>query len=315
MKLSLRPLVVRSCRVGVIAALVCFNAGMIAHADDITLTAGGSFSTATGWSDGLAPHAGGAYFTGGYNLTTDVSTASFTFGGDSLTVGTGGGVFAIRTTATVTVGDLRLNSGGIQNFIGYTPTLAGAITLTGYGQINPSQGRTLRVSATIGGSGELRAKSGIVVLTSANNYLGGTLVQADTTYGSVLDVQHDGALGSGNVTLLLGGTSLKLSGGTTNNYINDSASLILATGIADSSISLSFVGTDAIGSLSFDGGNTFAANGTWGAVGSGATHTSSLFTGAGLLLVGASIPEPTTAGLLVGLGAFVVAIARRRRMR
>lgn len=299
-------------------ALAGLCIGSVARAADISLVSNGDFASTTAWSDGLAIHAGNDYFTGAYNLRThsSVTTSSITFGGDSLTIGSGGGVLALNTTATTTVADLRLNNGGVQNFVGFTPTLSGAITLTGYGQINPSQGRTIKVNSVIGGTGELRAKAGTVVLLKANNYAGGTLVQTDNTYGSILDVQHDGALGSGNVTLQLGGASLKLSLGTTNDYINDSASLILASGIANASVSLSFVGTDTIGALSFDGGSTFAANGTWGAAGSGATHTSSIFTGTGLLQVGpANIPEPSAMALLMGLSAVGMTIMSRRRSR
>jgi hypothetical protein len=63
-------------------------------------------------------------------------------------------------------------------------------------------------------------------------------------------------------------------------------SLILNTNTGSPTVNLNYSGSSQIGMLSLDGGSTFAAGGTWGPVGSGAQHTSSRFTGTGLLNLG-----------------------------
>jgi hypothetical protein len=88
-------------------------------------------------------------------------------------------------------------------------------------------------------------------------------------------------LGGGNVRVASGAT-LKLNLGVTNGYISDAASLLLNGSAA---VNLAFTGTDTIGDLSFDGGVTWQAAGTWGAIGSTATHQNSRFTGTGTLTV------------------------------
>src|SRR5688572_23582493 len=96
-----------------VAASLAFGIGSV-QAADVTLTANGSFSAATGWSNGAAPSAGNNYSTGNFNvLTVHPSSANFTFGGDNLTIGPGTGLLVLRTTGIVTVNDLRLNSGGV----------------------------------------------------------------------------------------------------------------------------------------------------------------------------------------------------------
>ena len=77
------------------------------------------------------------------------------------------------------------------------------------------------------------------------------------------------------------------------------------------SLTLNFSGEDTLNSLFIDGG--WAATGTWGAVGSGAAHTSSLLAGTGILNVTA-VPEPSTLVLaLVAIFSAVVYAWRRRK--
>lgn len=149
---------------------------------------------------------------------------------------------------------------------------------------------------------------GTLTLSRANTYSGGTSVQAGVLAGTI-----DGVLGTGDVTVFSGAT-LQLSGGTSNNYINDLADLILASGTP--TVALNFTGTDTIGMLSVDGGLTWLPEGVYGSSTSTAPlgNQLSVFTGTGTVTVTATmIPEPATAaaGAVTALGL----LARRRSRR
>ena len=104
-----------------------------------------------------------------------------------------------------------------------------------------------------------------------------------------LDVQHDGGLGAGDVTV--SNATLTLQAGIDNTYINSSADLLLNG--AFPLVNLSFFGTNTIHALSFDGGVSCQPAGVYGPPGSGATYESSFFAGFGYLNVVAG-PSATT---------------------
>ena len=118
--------------------------------------------------------------------------------------------------------------------------------------------------------------AGSLTLKAASSHTGGT-----TVTGGTLAVQADGGLGAGTVTVNSGAV-LTLSGGVTNGYINSAASLWLNS---TAKANLAFTGTNTIAELSFDGGVTFQAGGTWGSSSSPAVNQSSLFTGTGVVNV------------------------------
>jgi fibronectin-binding autotransporter adhesin len=132
------------------------------------------------------------------------------------------------------------------------------------------------ISGVISGTGSFtKNNAGIMRFTAANTYTGSTTVSAGT-----LEIQSANGLASTMVTVATGAT-LKLD---SNTALSSSASLLLNTG--SPAVNLNYAGSDLIQSLSFDGGSTFAAAGTWGAVGSGAQNQDSHFTGTGVLNVG-----------------------------
>jgi autotransporter-associated beta strand protein len=118
--------------------------------------------------------------------------------------------------------------------------------------------------------------SGTLILNAASTYPGNTSVGAGT-----LDVRADGGLGQGTVAVA-GGAVLTLGGGETNGYIYSAANLALDS---LATANLNYAGANTINGLSLDGGLTYVATGTWGAIGSGATHEDSHFNGTGLIQV------------------------------
>jgi len=132
---------------------------------------------------------------------------------------------------------------------------------------------------------------GFLQLNGTNNtYTGSTIVKAGT-----LQISADHGLGAGSVYVQDGAT-LTLDTGTVNDYIANSADLIL-TGSA--TVNLNFSGTDTIRALSLDGGATYKTAGTYGAPGSGAQHEDSHFSGSGFVQV-AGLPSTTTLGHSTG---------------
>jgi autotransporter-associated beta strand protein len=158
---------------------------------------------------------------------------------------------------------------------GAWPDLTGDLTIQ-VGGANASIG-PVTLNGLIGGDHAFtKTGYGTLFLNAINTYTGGTTVS-----GGLLDVRKDGGLGSGNVSVS-GGAMLKLGSGIANDYINNTASLLLNGSVT---VNLAYTGADTISGLSFDGGATLQAYGTWGSTTSSATYQDSHFTGSGILNV------------------------------
>ena len=175
---------------------------------------------------------------GDFNGDDAVDAADYTvwrdnLGGDEaiLPVGSGDG------SGTIDAGDYDAWKSAFGNHVG--PGVVGSAT------INAALLGTGSGGLTVQGGGEL-------ILTGANTYTGGTVVDEST---------------------------LSIS----SAYLADAADVALS---ANAILDLAFAGTDTINSLLF--GGVAQATGTWGAIGSGATHEDARFTGIGLLLVNTS---------------------------
>ena len=184
---------------------------------------------------------------------------------------------------------------GKLDLAGFTETING-LTSAGTGATvdNTTGNGTLIVgdwdaTATFGGAiqntaGTLaltKIGAGTQTLSGVNTYTGGTTISAGTLEGSV-----SGSI-PGNVTVSAG--TLKLDNAST---MSSGATLTLAGAPGAGAVNLSFAGTQTINALYF--GSTQKAAGTWGAVGSGATHQNSTFTGTGLLNVTTGPATTTT---------------------
>ncbi len=227
---------------------------------------------------------------GGSNQNKNItSTGTVRWGGD-IVIDVAGNAPNLTISNS---GGLILTSGGLQdiayNRIGGS-TNSSTVTISA------------DISESVAGSGLNLTKlpntsSGIItlVLSGDNSYTGGT-----TLTRGVLRAESDNALGTGDVTIAASQT-LTLQNATLNDYIDDTANLILNN---TATINLNFVGTDVIGGLSFDGGTTILTSGLFNS-----TSHPSIFSGTGSLLV--VIPEPASLALL-GLGGLLM-LPRRRR--
>jgi len=298
-----------------------------------------SFNTDGNWlpTPGGNPSVGNSsstYFVGtttGLELRTPNSLDTFTFGGASLTLGDATRNGNLRIVSSANINDLRIYQGQVVVSSGVR-TLGGNISLTGgvatFNGGAYSNNSTLIIASSITGAGSLRVvgnsetgtpagKPTIRLTGTGSSYSGGTTV-VGTTLGRqiLLDVQSVGALGTGNLSLNQYAELTLGTGTAASNFIYDTATLSLASGIIAGGVNLNFIGFDTIGAISFDGGTTFGGVGTYGALGSGATFQSAIFSGTGMLNV---VPEPAHTALLGMLAVFGLigyrALRQRRRGR
>jgi len=238
---------------------------------------------------------------GAYNLN----------GGTLSTTGVSGYYYApLPSTFNFNGGILQATQGdppsgfGFMSLIGTVHVQAGGANIDSDG-FNITIAQNLLHDASTGTTdgGLTKLGSGSLTLSGTNTYNGGTTINAGT-----LIANHDGALGTGNVSLASGsGIQLTLQNGATNNYIADNASLSFNF-TNRNGINLNYTGVpDQVAALIINGVYV-TAPGTYGALGSGAMYEFPEFTGTGELLI---VPEPSTWVLLMGGLAVLIALRRR----
>ena len=230
-----------------------------------------------------------------------ISSGTFSFGSGSLNLNGAG----------PTSGPFAPFPGAIRPDTGLIITINNAVVLQSDTVLHMQGSATgsLTLGGSVSGPGKLTAGAiphdanvGAIVLSAANSYTGGTVVDAGT-----LDVSGASAtLGTADVTvhsanLAFGGSSekLKIEGGVLN-AIADTATLSLAggnaAGVADDGYADLGAGiNDTVAALIL--GGVAQAPGTYGSTSSGATFQSDeFFAGTGIITV---VPEPGTAAMLL----------------
>ncbi|MDO4629034.1 MAG: autotransporter-associated beta strand repeat-containing protein [Planctomycetia bacterium] len=264
----------------VISSLFLFS-GTAVQAETVSLTGSQdstkSWLTATSWSNGAEPSADNDYVVGnGYTLRTPTDSAH-TFGGKSLTLGddTSSGILYLKTAekGTVTINNLCLVNGTIQQAVSYTTTLEGNITVNGSGTIkgdpNSNNTRSLIVNAPISGSGTLTldtpGQNHVIELNG--NITGNDLTLAKTGSATLLltgdsniksMTQHGGNSKTGT-TILTETGSLRINNDDRGLELTNGATFIIRGGV-NSIVSgkdyLSGVKVDTGSTLSIEGGRT-----------------------------------------------------------
>jgi autotransporter-associated beta strand protein len=252
----------------------------------------------------LTAGSGGAYniptLTGDGTLTVSSTVADkwFTVNGMSGFTGTlnlagvdAGAPMHVRLTTAGGGGDLsdvviNLNDARLSNRQGGA---VGAIATFEIGELHSDANTQLR--AYEGGGTAINANWQIGALNTSSDFLG-TIVDNTAT-----SISHLTKVGSG--TLTLSGTKTytgftRVFEGTLTttsaSVLADVTDVALNTG---ATLNLNFAGTDVVDALFIDG--VSQATGTWGAVGSAATHQHPLFSGTGLISV-SSQPAPVLVG-------------------
>lgn len=188
------------------------------------------------WYDGVV--ADGADFTADFSnldLTASVNVSL----GESRTIGH----IVFGDTDTGTSGSLTVDNGGDASHV---LTLAGGAPTITVGTLG--SGSLARISAVIEGSdGLVKEGDGLLVLTGANTYSGGTIVQ-----GGDLRISHNSAAGGGVVTVA-DGSRLQVQGVTLTNTLNISGNRALNRSGGSS---------DLAGVVNLDGNATVSLTGT-----------------------------------------------------
>jgi autotransporter-associated beta strand protein len=229
------------------------NSSYVANANQLFMGAGGTIAIVNLWSGGELTVRGVRP-----SDSTAAINSEFNFRGGTLKAFTN---------------DTAFIAGLTNCFVG---TGGGTIDSAGFDITIP---QSLRDGAAAGyGSGGItKSGTGTLTLSDTNTYSGGTTVSMGTLIGNA-----DGALGTGNVTVLNNAT-LVLQNGATHNYISSNSKLILGT---NSVLNLNFTGAGTVGEVSLDGGATWLAGGT--------TYTAAQLTAAG------------GTGIYTGSGSFTV---------
>lgn len=182
-------------------------------------------------------------------------------------------------------GNLRIGKNGT------TGSLSGDVTVNGDGQLVFQRINAYTFPGTISGSGKVAlAGGGVITLSGSNTYSGVTAVFASNS----LIAKADGALGgSSNITVGVGAT-LTLTNGVANNYINDTATLILSS---NSVLNLNFTGAaDVVGAVSLDGGTNWLADGNYNAAALASGGGLGTYNGTGSLTIGSGVSTYTLTG-------------------
>ena len=214
------------------------------------------------------------------NTMTFASGACLATRSGTLTVSTANVTFPSAGTMIFNSDD-QATTGILIN--GSYPALTSDLTIQ-VGGSSTSVGNVTNAGAISGGFGLIKTSTGTLVLSGTNTYTGGTTVSA----GSVI-VKSTSSLGSDDVTVA-GSAFLTLEA---TNSIAATANLLLNTSAIVTN-NIAGPGTNNIGGLSFDGGATFQASGTWGTAAVAHTNTT-FFKGTGKLNVIGRVSTTTLA--------------------
>jgi autotransporter-associated beta strand protein len=230
---------------------------------------------------------------GGMTLTAGIlnlyNAQALGTGGLTINGGTIGGNGAVTTNAVTINADFTLtgNSGAS------IAVFAGPVTLGTSGGTS----RTITSSSVNSGTGSpafqgvisdgttatkiIKKGQGGLSLSGANDFTGGVDLDEGVLIGKA-----DGALGTGDITVGSATTNLIatliLTNGVSNNYINDTAMLILHSNTV---LSLDFTGADTVGGISLDGGATWLPAGTYDASALNSAGGNGVYNGTGSLTI------------------------------
>lgn len=207
------------------AVTACLAIALTGHsqAAEVSLKAGGdglgasSFNAGTNWTSGVAPSTGNTYVVGVQFLRTPPNGTSYTFGGDSLALNTGGGIIykGTGTAAILTIPSFILNGGFIRSGSSAADTLhiAGSMAVNGTGSYILADQGPFIFDSILTGTGALSTQSAgtgfTITFNGASTYTGPFNVS--TTQANAATILSDTShwkfiIGANGVNNSIGGT-------------------------------------------------------------------------------------------------------------
>jgi len=231
------------------------------------------------------------------------NSATLNIQGGNVYVGSGG---IVKNASAAPINTANLSGGTLGASADWTSSMAftlsntnGGITIKAADAANVAH--NIGLSGILSGTGSLtKSGDGIVTISGANTFQGGTFITAGT-----LVVANGGTLGTGSVAV--GGNSILTL--QTFSSINDLSNLSFAS---TSTINLDFTGSETVYSLWDSTTNQFAAPNTYTAAQLNSLFGVTSFNGIGSVTVTA-VPEPSTVGLFGAAMLFGAIILRRRK--
>ncbi len=245
---------------------------------------GGEWNTGSTWESSAVPTSGFDYTT---SLDLNVNDASSSFGGDSLTVNSGGWLRLRDSVNTFVVNDLRMNGGRIYGATGNNVTFAldGSISILTDTLFqtywNASGPRNLNILSKISGSNKITslasndASTHTVTIDHAANDFSGLWVSQNGT----LKFNNAGAVGAADIEVQANGKLQIL--GDWNEYA--------ALTVADTATASVDIGSYAWKVASLNFGGSEVADGTYTAEQLNSMGSNEVFTGSGTIQVASSL--------------------------
>lgn len=271
-----------------------WNDGSIGSWDNSTA----NWSTASGGSPSSAWVSGdiATYYNSSVTLTIPTGTTIVA-----------GGLYAESANATVNGGTIDLGSSGLSSDNNTALTVNSNLALTANQTWRPGGNNGITVGGPVSGGGytvTIQNTSNYggkyVDVNGAINNLGGLILDATNTTTLTVGASGSLGLGAGSITTTGNQATLALDNATA---IDSAATLSLGTG--NKGI-LDYTGNLYLTSLIL--GGTVLGPGTYSA-----SNESGYFSGSGIIVVGAALPEPASLGL-VGVGAVGLLLLGRKAL-
>ena len=261
------------------------SSGAVVNLNNGTLNAARSFGI---YVNGGALNLNGGTYVAGYTPAGSAAGSTVRLNGAQIvnsTTGYGSYVGNSNTTVLVQAGGARFNVSSTW------------VVNVNSGLLHDSAGPAIDGGLVVNGTG-----NGTVTLSAAGTYNGGTTVS-----GGVLVVSANGALGTGDASVIATSVSLRIGTGVTNPFNNTLARLTLSGGGTANAADVGYLDLTsganiAVGSLVL--GTTTYSSGVF----SSATFPE-YFSGSGTLTV---VPEPTSLACLCFLGVGGAVMLRRQ---
>jgi autotransporter-associated beta strand protein len=145
-----------------------------------------SFNSAGQWNNGAAPSSGNSYETVNFTMRTPATGSPYTFAGDSLRLSGGYLLYKGTSSSVITINNLTLNGGWVNNAGSAAFTLGGSISVTTNGGTFNGVNAGETVAASLSGGGPLTFLANPATLSGANAAFTGKILIGNGVPGTLI---------------------------------------------------------------------------------------------------------------------------------